>query len=385
MSARSTWSQCSCCSASWAATAPSFYQDHILPVPSSSKSRTNLYTTSVSASWGRSHGCDVLMACGAVAEPLAPNNMDRAHGASWKLELEGNSSTTLLLSRSVSPDHLEAQPHDDFECALPHHSSSIPHRLGEGTRCSPYLLDKPGDRIARHTQKLRLRTAAILQSLPATVEDTLPPVTLRREDLVQHDDQRVSRGSLHSSRKLRRVSGQTNLRDNFCQGISFHRDMTDKSSIDKSASPPYPWFCIPVLSSSDTLVESNASCYSATAERSKCKDLYSNLSSDSSPQLFLPSASNPHMLSTRQDLLSSRVFSSSPSPHLHVRNSPSSPLVPCDKFGIVSVDDPLWSCAKITRSATKREVRRAALRKTSRFTSRPSILGTITRFRRSEQ
>ncbi|KAI6043132.1 hypothetical protein EDC04DRAFT_836032 [Pisolithus marmoratus] len=374
MSAISTGGRCS---VSCAAVASSFHRDHDLQtyLPSS-KSRTSLYNTSTSVL-----NRDALVACGAVAEHLAPNDAERSHDTSWKLELEGNSSTTLLLSRPVSPDHFSAQTHHDFEYASPRNSSRTPHHLGEGTRCSPYLLDKPGDRIGRHTQRLRLRTAEILQSLPATVEDMtdqLPPVTSPQEHFIQYgDQQRNGRGSLHSPRKLRRVSRQTNLRDKFCHGRPLHRDVTDTFVVDcnKPTSHPYLRFCTPALSSSDTLVESYASYYSAMLEKSKCKDSHSNLSSASSTQSSLSSsASHPHILSTRQDLHTSGVFSSSPLPHLHVRNSPSLLLVPCDEFGLVSVGGPLWSCAKITRSATKREARRTALRKKSPFVPWPSIL-----------
>ncbi|KAI6118699.1 hypothetical protein EDD16DRAFT_977204 [Pisolithus croceorrhizus] len=383
MSARSAGSQCSRCSVSCAAAAPSSHQNSDPSVSSSSKSRTNLYSTSKLASRGLSRGCDVFDACSTLAEHLAPKDTERLHDTSWKLELEGNSSTTLLMSRPVSPDHFAAESQDDIECASPHHSSRIPYQLGEGTRCSVYPLDKPGDRISLHTRKLRLRTAAILQSLPATVEDTMDQLFLPREHPIQCSDQPVDRGSLHSSRKLRRVLGQTDLRDKFCQGISLRRDMTDKPSVDcnKSLSLPYLQSCIPAPSSSDTLVESDASCYSATLAKSKCKDSYLNLSLDSPPQPFLlPSASNSYMVLTCKDLHTSRVSSSSPSPHLHVRSSHGLPLVPCDEFGLVSVGGPLWSCAKITRSATKREARRAALRKKSRSVSRPSILGVTIHF-----
>lgn len=379
MSARSTGRQCSRCSVPCATAAPSFQQNCDLPVSSSSKSTKNLHSTSKSISRGLSQ-CDALVAYSALAEHLTPNEHDTT---SWKLELEGNSSTTLLMSQSVSPDHTATQSHDDIECTSPHHSSRILHHLGEGTRCSPYALNKPGDRIRLHTRELRSRTAAILQSLPATVEDTVDRLSLPPEHLLQYSDQLVGQSYLHSSRKLRRVSGQTNLRNKFCQGISSHRDVTDKLSVDcsKSTSSPYLQLCISALSSSDTLVESTASCYSATPAKSNCKNSYSYLSLDSSPQPFLsPSASNPYTVSTWRDLRTSRVSFSSPSPHLHVRNSPSLPLVPCDEFGLVSVGGPLWSCAKITRSATKREARCAALRKKSRSVSRPSVLGITIHF-----
>lgn len=379
MSARSTGRRCSRCSVSCATAAPSFQQDCDLPLSSSSKSTKNFDGTSKSISRGFSQ-CDVPVAYSALTEHLTPNERDTT---CWKLALEGNSSTTLLISQPVSLDHIATQSHDDIECTSSHHSSRIPHHVGGGTRCSLYALNKPGDRIRLRTRKLRLRTAAILQSLPATVEDMVDQLSLPREHPLQYSDQLVDQRYLPSSRKLRRVSGQTNLRNKFCQGISSHRDVTDKLSVDcnRSTSSLHLQLCVPALSSSDTLVESTASFYSATSAKSKCKNSYSYLSLNSSLQpFFSPSASNPYTLSTCRDLRTSRVSSSSPSPHLHVRNGPGLPLVPCDEFGLVSFGGPLWSCAKITRSATKREARRAALRKKSRSVSRPSVLGITIHF-----
>ena len=81
---------------------------------------------------------------------------------------------------------------------------------------------------------LRARIATIIQSLPATVDDVVDapgpstPIIPLVEHVEQHDVSFGSRSSVDLSKKLRRVSGFVNLRDNFRRSISVGRDTPDK-------------------------------------------------------------------------------------------------------------------------------------------------------------
>jgi len=174
--------------------------------------------------------CDSLVASSSsmrFRDTHEPRKLD------WKLELARNSSTTLLPSRSVSPAISTFRSFDDFQRASA--GSDARGAYNQSRENSfVYPLHQPGERIARRTQMLRVRIATIIQSLPATVDDMVDapgpsaPIMPPAEHVEQHDMSFASRSSVDSSKKLRRVSGCVNLRDNFRRSISLRRDTPDK-------------------------------------------------------------------------------------------------------------------------------------------------------------
>ena len=167
--------------------------------------------------------CDSLVASSSSTR-LPPIHEPRQ--LDWKLELARNSSTTLLPSRSVSPTISTFWSCDDLQHAST--QSDAQSACDQSRRHFVYPLHQPGERIAKRTRLLRSRIETIIQSLPATVDDTVD--VQASSPLIPeqwHDVPSASRSSSDSCKKLRRVPGCSNLRANFLQSISPQRDDLD--------------------------------------------------------------------------------------------------------------------------------------------------------------
>ncbi|KAL4065451.1 hypothetical protein V8B97DRAFT_1712768 [Scleroderma yunnanense] len=333
--------------------------------------------------------CDSLVASSSTTrlpDTHEPRKLD------WKLEQPSNSSTTLLSSRSVSPAISLFQSSSDFQYTSTDSAARAPYvQTRESTHLFAYPLHQPGERIAKRTQILRSRIAIIIQSLPATVDDVVdtlgpsPPNTPPPKRAECHGDPLIGRSSVDSCKKLRRVSGCVNLRDNFRQSISLQRDTPDKPV---AAQVKCQLLALPCprpgalgLSSVDTLVEPSTPPF-PTKQQSKEKVVHSTiLYSPTTPSKpFSTPSSLPSTLPASRDLRKRMVaHPHSPSPSSYHRNGPkeqSSCRETCDEFGLVYIGGPVWSCAKITRSAAKRAARRAPPKtpKKNGFMPYPSIL-----------
>lgn len=136
----------------------------------------------------------------------------------WDADHASDSSATIL-SRPVSPTQTLGDVDRTFpEFALEHHSSQP---IEQGPRFL-YPLHEPGERIAKRTQRLRARTAAVVRSLPATVEEiidisdkSMSALSLSPSRPGIYGEQNASCLSVASSSKLRRVSGSANLHHTF--------------------------------------------------------------------------------------------------------------------------------------------------------------------------
>ncbi|KAF9228590.1 hypothetical protein BS17DRAFT_199062 [Gyrodon lividus] len=138
----------------------------------------------------------------------------------WDMD-NGSQSSATILSRSVSPTLSTNQPLSDTNHTFSEFvSTDLPARLTESRHCFIYPLHEPGERIAERTQQLRARTAAILRSLPATVENITDAfdnyVPQKHQHLGIYDDGHPLTVAL--SPKLRRVSGIPNMRNTFRGG-----------------------------------------------------------------------------------------------------------------------------------------------------------------------
>lgn len=117
-------------------------------------------------------------------------------------------SPATRLSHRVSPLRSTNQPFTGFNGASS--ESDLPSRLSESRQSCP-LLRVPGQMTVQRTQRLRSRTAAVIQSLPATSEEVV--------EVDDHEPQRaVEISSVAPARKLRRVSGVKDLRRAFREG-----------------------------------------------------------------------------------------------------------------------------------------------------------------------
>lgn len=301
----------------------------------------------------------------------------------WKLELARNSSTTLLPSRSVSPAMSTFRSFDDFQRASA--ESDAPVAYNQSRESSfVYPIHQPGERIARRTQMLRARIATIIQSLPATVDDVVDapgpstPIIPLAEHVEQHDVSFGSRSSVDLSKKLRRVSGFVNLRDNFRRSISVGRDTPDKLAAAQGEHRLFRSSCprpgSPALSSVDTLVEAPAPSFPTKQEKIEYKAVCPTISyppKTPSEPFSTPPSTSP----TRRDIRTRKEAHSASlsSPRRSGPKEQFSRRETCDEFGLVYIGGPVWSCAKITRSAAKRAARRTTPTKKNGLISYPLI------------
>ncbi|KAF9239595.1 hypothetical protein BU15DRAFT_74451 [Melanogaster broomeanus] len=99
-----------------------------------------------------------------------PSNSDDIHHG-WNVDHSSESLETVL-SSSISPTLSTNHPLSDTSHAFSEFASEdLSARPTDSRHYFLYPLHEPGERIAKRTQRLRARTAAVLRSLPATVED----------------------------------------------------------------------------------------------------------------------------------------------------------------------------------------------------------------------
>ncbi|KAG6334457.1 hypothetical protein ID866_4635 [Astraeus odoratus] len=362
----------------------SFLQVATFPVPSTS--RINLPDTS--ALLRRStHYFDrdisstrPRTACSGDTTRPSPFDMDGACSRTRELELLSSSSVTLLPSPPASPNGTISQSRDDGESLLSERVRGLHAQSRESSHSFIYPLNEPGERIAIRIQRLRSRTAAILQSLPVTVVDvdTLDTPNSPRSVLPtsEHTDQHCDRHSWRlSSKKLRRVSACTNLRDSFRGSTSImnrgvSEEIQSECNLLESSSHPRTL----AHSSVDTLVEPLAQCLPAKVENVKDKNARSP-SSYPPGTLSSPSPSSHRSFASQDPRVTSTYTSLQHpfTPYPTGSRQSASLRGSCDEFGLVYIGGPLWSCAKISRSAAKRAARRASSSKSTGFMSYASV------------
>lgn len=117
----------------------------------------------------------------------------------------------------------------------------------------------------------------------------------------------------------------------------------------------------PALSSVDTLVETSVPSIPTEQEKPKDKVVCSTISyfpTTSSERSSLIPSPLPSGRDHRPGEEAQPLLPSSPSYYRRGPRERSSQREACDEFGHVYAGDPVWSCAKISRSAAKRAARR---------------------------
>ncbi|KIJ17257.1 hypothetical protein PAXINDRAFT_167998 [Paxillus involutus ATCC 200175] len=306
----------------------------------------------------------------------------------WDVD-DGSQSSATLFSRSVSPTLCTNQPLSDTSHAFSEFvSEDLPVRPTESRHCFIYPLHEPGERTAERIQRLRARTAAILKSLPATVGN----ITDGFDSQVPQNNLGVY-GNRHvlpvaSSSKLRRVSGIANLRDTSHDGDRMAIHPASISRTEMSKAP----FELDMLASSrsmspfsacssvDTLVDLGHALPRSSGDLKTVWDATISSTSITSkaaanshstflplpPPLDLPTYTSKSMFQeTRpsRDLLIRRPQRNGRAQHGLRQNN----------HGCGHAGEPLWSCAKIARSAVKHAARRGHAPRESRVVSHLSL------------
>lgn len=171
------------------------HNQHCLLDSTSTRTRFDYSSTSL-PSHSRSSQADLL-------DPLDDITVDS------DLDQRSASSSTLL-SRRVSSSLFTNQLLTDANYASS--ESDLSTQLSESRQSRfLYSLRKPGQMTAQRTQRLRVRTAVVIMSIPATSEDVI--------DMDDHEPSNALKvPPVAPPSKLRRVSGVRDLRSAFCDG-----------------------------------------------------------------------------------------------------------------------------------------------------------------------
>ncbi|KIJ69592.1 hypothetical protein HYDPIDRAFT_24420 [Hydnomerulius pinastri MD-312] len=302
-------------------------------------------------------------------------------------------SSAAMLSRSVSPALSTSQTLGDFDQTFSDFvSDDLPVRtVGPGHRFL-YPLHEPGERIAERTRRLRIRTAAVIRSLPATVEEIIDISDDHSSQryLGVNSGQNVSTLSVNSSSKLRRVSGTVNLRGTFHESgrVRAHPSSTSPTELSRAslglgmlAPSARSMSPISAYSSVDTLVDHghelphSSGDVKAPSDATVSSTTISSMSSAKSRSTLPPSLSSPAYLLNdhSKPMFQQTQPSRNPSTHLasHDRGVRQGARQNTQDRG--HPGDPLWSCAKIAQSTTKRAARRGHAPRKSRVFSNPSL------------
>ncbi|KIK96727.1 hypothetical protein PAXRUDRAFT_825628 [Paxillus rubicundulus Ve08.2h10] len=302
----------------------------------------------------------------------------------WDLDHCSQSSATLL-SRSVSPTLSTNQPLSDTSHAFSDFvSEDLLAPPTESQHCFIYPLHEPGARTAEHIQRLRARTAAILGSLPATVGK----ITDGFDSHVPQDNLGVY-GDRHmlpvaSSSKLRRVSGIANLRDTSRDSdrMAIHPASNSRTEISKvvQASLELDMLALSsrsvspfsACSSVDTLVDLGHALPRSSGDLKMVRE-----ATVSSISIASKTAANSRLTFFPLPLLGLPM--DTPKPVFQETRLARDSLIPRPQrdgrvqhelhqndHGCGHAGEPLWSCAKIARSASKHAARRGHAPRESR-------------------